>query len=63
MPRVLAQHTNDFSGRPSGTKQTPIQAMPTCWWQHILDKDEDGFLWAQLDALTNNVHELAYSKV
>ena len=31
--------------------------------QNVLDKDEDGLLWAQLDALADDIDELADSEV
>lgn len=31
--------------------------------QYLIDEDEDGFLWAELDALADNVDELAYGEV
>lgn len=34
-----------------------------CGRQHIIDENEDGLLWRQLDALADDVHELAYCQV
>jgi len=33
------------------------------WWQDLVDEDEDGLFWGELDALADNVDELADSKV
>lgn len=35
----------------------------SCGGQDLIDEDEDGLLWRQLDALANNVDELADSEV
>jgi hypothetical protein len=35
----------------------------TCWGQNILDKYENGFFRTQLDALSNDINKLAYSRV
>lgn len=32
-------------------------------WQHFVYKDEDSFLWGQLDSLPNNIDELTDSKI
>ena len=32
-------------------------------WQHFVDEDKDGLLWAELDALADDIDELADSKV
>jgi hypothetical protein len=32
-------------------------------WEHLIDEDEDGLLWRQLDALANNIYELADSEI
>ena len=31
--------------------------------KHLIDKDENGLLWRQLDALANNIYELADCKI
>jgi hypothetical protein len=31
--------------------------------QHLIDKDEDGLFWAELDALADHVDELAHRQV
>jgi len=33
------------------------------WWQNLIDEDEDGLLWRQLDALADNVDELANGEI
>ena len=33
------------------------------WWQNLVDEDKDGLFWRELDALANNVDELADSEV
>jgi hypothetical protein len=33
------------------------------WWQNLIDKDEYGLLWGKLDALADDVDELADSEV
>jgi hypothetical protein len=33
------------------------------WWQDLIDEDEDGLLGRELDALANDIDELANSKV
>ena len=35
----------------------------SCGWQYLIDEDEDGLLRRQLNALANNVDELADSEV
>lgn len=30
-----------------------------CWWEDLVDKDEDGLVGGQLDALADDVDELA----
>lgn len=35
----------------------------TCWGKNVLDKDEDGLLRTQLDALANDIDKLADSEV
>jgi len=32
-------------------------------WQDLIDEDEDGLLWRKLDALADDVDELAYGEV
>jgi len=32
-------------------------------WQDLVDEDEDGLLWAELDSLANNIDELANSEI
>lgn len=32
-------------------------------WQHLIDEDEDGFLRRKLDALADDIDELAYGEV
>ena len=32
----------------------------SAWGQDLIDEDEDGLFWAQLDALADHVDELAY---
>lgn len=32
-------------------------------WQHLIDEDEDGLLWAQLDALADDIDELTDGQV
>lgn len=32
-------------------------------WQDLVNEDKDGLLWRQLDALADNVHELANGEV
>lgn len=34
-----------------------------CWWQDLVDEDEDGLFWAKLDPLSNNVDELADGEI
>lgn len=34
-----------------------------CRRQHFVDEDEDGFLWCKLDALADDVAELADGQV
>jgi hypothetical protein len=41
----------------------PNTTAPTCWWQHILHKDEDGLLGTQLDPLADHVHKLPDSQI
>ena len=36
---------------------------PTCWWQNILHKHEDGLLWADFDPLSNDIHELSNCEI
>ena len=33
------------------------------WWQELVDEDEDGLLWGELDALADDVDELADGEV
>ncbi len=33
------------------------------WWQDLINEDEDGLLRRQLDALTDDIDELAYGQV
>lgn len=33
------------------------------WWQNLIDEDEDGLLWRELDALANDIDELANCEV
>ena len=33
------------------------------WWENLVDEDEDGLLWGQLDALADDVDELADGEV
>ena len=32
-------------------------------WENLIDEDEDGLLWRKLDALADNIHELADCQV
>lgn len=32
-------------------------------WQHLIHEDEDGLLWAQLDALADDIDELADGEI
>ena len=32
-------------------------------WQDFIDEDEDGFLWAELDALADHIDELSNGEV
>ena len=32
-------------------------------WQNLVDEDEDGLFWRKLDALADNVNELAHGEV
>jgi len=34
-----------------------------CWWQNLIDENEDSFLWCKLDALSDHVDELAYCEI
>jgi hypothetical protein len=34
-----------------------------CWRKDLIDKDEDGLLWGQLDPLADDVDELAYRQI
>lgn len=34
-----------------------------CWGKDLIDKDEDGFLRRQLDALADHIHELPNGEV
>ena len=34
-----------------------------CGWQNLIDEDEDGFFWAELDALANHVDKLSDGQV
>ena len=34
-----------------------------CRRQHLIDKDEYSLLWGELDALADNIYELANGKV
>jgi hypothetical protein len=33
------------------------------WWQDLIHENEDGLLWAKLDALADDIDELADCKV
>ena len=33
------------------------------WWQNLIDEDEDGLLWGQLDPLADHVDKLADSEI
>lgn len=33
------------------------------WWQYLVDKDEDGLLWRELDTLADDVDELSDGEV
>ena len=33
------------------------------WWQDLVDKDEDGLLWRELDTLADDVDELADGEI
>ena len=33
------------------------------WWENLINEDEDGLLGRQLDALADNVDELAYGEI
>ena len=33
------------------------------WRKHLIDEDEDGLLWTELDALADHVHELADGEI
>lgn len=33
------------------------------WWQDLVDEDEDGLLWRELDALADDIDELADGEV
>ncbi len=33
------------------------------WWQDLVDEDEDSLLWRELDALADDVNELADGKI
>lgn len=35
----------------------------SCWWQDLVDENEDGFLWGELDTLPDDVNKLADSKI
>ena len=32
-------------------------------WQHLINEDEDGLLWGELDAFADNIYELADGEV
>lgn len=32
-------------------------------WQHLIDEDEDGLLWAELDTLADDIDELSDCKI
>lgn len=32
-------------------------------WQDLIDEDEDGLLWAELDSLADNIDELANCQI
>ena len=32
-------------------------------WQNLVDEDEDGFLWRELDALSDNIDKLADGEI
>lgn len=34
-----------------------------CGWQDLVNEDEDGFLWGELDALADDIDELADGQV
>lgn len=34
-----------------------------CWWEDLIDEDEDGLLRSELDSLPDNVYELADSEI
>jgi len=34
-----------------------------CRWQYLIDEDEDGLLWGELDALADHVDELTDGEV
>ena len=34
-----------------------------CWRQHLVDEDEYGLLWRQLDSFADDIDELAYCEV
>ena len=34
-----------------------------CWREHLIDEDEDSLLGRELDALADNIDELAHSQV
>ena len=33
------------------------------WWQNLVDEDEDGLLWRELDTLADDVDELADGEI
>jgi hypothetical protein len=33
------------------------------WWQNLIDKDEDGLLWRELDTLSDDIYELSDRQV
>ena len=35
----------------------------SCGWQDLIDEDEDGLLWTQLDAFADDVDELADGEI
>lgn len=40
-----------------------MREMCTCGRQHVLDEHEDGLLWADLDSLADDIHELTHSEI
>lgn len=65
----LLVQTQDAS-KNEDALQTPTRpwgaTMPqerTGWWEHVVDEDENGFLRAQFDALSDHIHELTNRQV